>query len=239
MWICYPLCRTTRKRLWVDNADHCRASLFGKRSQRSLFSILQIWGGLINAGSPKEGRLCSTKRLVVVDGDGSLWHNMWLPSFQSRPTMRRIWSNMFLKPENNIVWKLWQLSIIYLCWIIMIYLMWKQQDNPEENPSRALHKSATTQRNKNYVFFFYHGITRAFVHSHLVSDGNPKTNSTAQRNVECTSQSKPQGIAFIIAQTQAQSRDSLCGSPEMHCKISVLSLAMPTRAINTDDYCFQ
>ena len=156
MWICYPLCRTTCKRLWVDNAAHCRASLFGKRSQRSLFSILQIGGGLINAGSPKEGRFCRTKRLVVVDGDGSLWHNMQLPSFQSRPTMRRIWSNMFLKPENNIVWKLWQLSIIYLCWVIMIYLLWKQQDNPEENP--PLHKSATTQRNKNYVFFSIMGL---------------------------------------------------------------------------------
>ena len=74
---------TTRKRLWVDNIAHCRASLFGKRSQRSLFSTLQIGGGLINAGSPKEGRFCRTKRLVVVDGDGSLWHNMRLPSFQT------------------------------------------------------------------------------------------------------------------------------------------------------------
>ena len=62
---------TTRKKLWVDNIAHCRASLFGKRSQRSLFSTLQIGGGLINAGSPKEGRFCETKRLVVVDGDGS------------------------------------------------------------------------------------------------------------------------------------------------------------------------
>ena len=129
MWICYPLCRawslhwqqnTTHKSLWVDNIAHCRASLFGNRSQRSLFSTFQIGEGLINAGSPKEGRFCKTKRLVVVDGDGSLWHNMRLPSFQTRPTMRRIWSEMFLKPENNTVWKLWQLSIIYLSRIIMI-----------------------------------------------------------------------------------------------------------------------
>ena len=62
---------TTRKKLWVDNIAHCRASLFGKRSQRSLFSTLQIGGGLINAGIPKEGRFCKTKRLVVVDGDDS------------------------------------------------------------------------------------------------------------------------------------------------------------------------
>ena len=62
----------TRKRLWVDNIAHCRAQLIGKRSQWSLFSTLQIGGGLINAGSPKEGRFCKTKRLVVVDGDGSL-----------------------------------------------------------------------------------------------------------------------------------------------------------------------
>ena len=46
---------TTRKRLWVDNIAHCRASLFAKRSQRSLFSTLQIGGGLINAGAPKRG----------------------------------------------------------------------------------------------------------------------------------------------------------------------------------------
>ena len=111
---------TTRKRLWVDNIAHCRASLFGKRSQRSLFSTLQIGGGLINAGSPKEGRFCKTKRFVVVDGDGSLWHNMRLSSFQTRPTRRRIWSKMFLKPENNTVCKLWQLSIIYLSRIIVI-----------------------------------------------------------------------------------------------------------------------
>ena len=103
----------TRKRLWVDNIAHSRASLFGKRSQRSLFSTLQIGGGLVNAGSPKEGTFCKTKRLVVVDGDGSLWHNKRQPSFQTRPTMRRIWSEMFLKPDNNKVWKLWQLSIIY------------------------------------------------------------------------------------------------------------------------------
>ena len=62
---------TTRKKLWVDNIAHCRASLFGKRSQRSLFCTLQIGGGLINACSPKEGRFCETKRLVVVNGDGS------------------------------------------------------------------------------------------------------------------------------------------------------------------------
>ena len=49
---------TTCKRLWVDNIAHCRASLFGKRSQRSLFSTVQIRRGLNNAGSPKEGRFC-------------------------------------------------------------------------------------------------------------------------------------------------------------------------------------
>ena len=37
-----------------------------------------------NAGSSKEGRFCETKRLVVVDGDGSLGHHMRLPSFQTR-----------------------------------------------------------------------------------------------------------------------------------------------------------
>ena len=66
---------TTRKRLWVDNIAHYRgyrASLFGERSQRSLFSSLQIGEGLSNAGSPKEGRFYKTKRFVVVDGDGSL-----------------------------------------------------------------------------------------------------------------------------------------------------------------------
>ena len=132
---------TTRKRLWVDNIAHCRASLFGKRSQRSLFSTLQIGGGLINAGSPKEGRFCKTKRLVVVDGNGSLWRYMRLPSFQTRPTMRRIWSEMFLKPENNTVWKLWQLSIIYLSRIIMILTV--------KTTGKSRGKSATTQIRHN------------------------------------------------------------------------------------------
>ena len=31
----------------------------------------RVGGDLINAGSPKEGRFCKTKRLVVVDGNGS------------------------------------------------------------------------------------------------------------------------------------------------------------------------
>ena len=62
---------TIRKKLWVHNIAHCRTSLFDKRSQRSLFSTLQIGGGLINACSLKEGRFCKTKRLEVVDGDGS------------------------------------------------------------------------------------------------------------------------------------------------------------------------
>ena len=64
----------------------------------------RVGGDLINAGSLKEGRFCKTKCPVVVDGDGSHWHNMPLPLFQTRPTMRRIWSEMFLKPENNTVW---------------------------------------------------------------------------------------------------------------------------------------
>jgi len=141
---------TTRKRLWDDNIAYCRALLFGKRSQRSLFSTLQIGGGLINAGSPKEGRFCKTKRFVVVDGDGSLWHNMRLPSFQTRPTMRRIWSEMFLTPENNTVWKLWQLSIIYLSRIIMILTV--------KTTGKSRWKSATTQirhnSEKRILWFF-------------------------------------------------------------------------------------
>ena len=132
---------TTRKRLWVDNIAHCRASLFGKRPQRSLFSTLQIGGDLINVGSPKEERFCKTKRLVEVDGDGSLWHNMRLPSFQTRPTMQRIWSEMFLKPENNTVWKLKQLSIIYLSRIIMILTV--------KTKGKSRGKSATTQIRHN------------------------------------------------------------------------------------------
>ena len=147
MWICYPLCRA-----WSLHWQHYgriqlvrgRASLFGKRSQRSLFSTLQIGRGLINAGSPKEGRFCKTKRLVVVGDDGSLWHNMRLPSFQTRPTMRRIWSEMFLKPENNTVWKLWQLSIIYLSRIIMILTV--------KTTGKSRRKSSTTQKS-NIMFF--------------------------------------------------------------------------------------
>ena len=40
--------------------------------------------------------------------------------------------------------------------------------------------------------------------------------STARRNAECTSETKPQGIA----NSRMQSRDSLRDTPEMHCKIS-------------------
>ena len=125
---------TTRKRLWVDNITHCRASLFGKRSQLSLVSTLQIGGDQINAGSTKEGRFFKTKCLVVVDGDGSLWNNMRLPLFQTQLTMGRIWSKIFLKPENSTVWKLWQLSIICLSRITMILTI------------KITGKSATTQR---------------------------------------------------------------------------------------------
>ena len=141
---------TTRKRLWVDNIAHCRASLFGKRSQRSLFSTLEIGGGLVNAGSYKEGKFCKTKRVVVVDGDGSLWHNMRLPSFQTRPKMPRIWSEMFLKPQNNRAWELWQLSIIYLRRIIMILTV--------KTTGKSRGKSATTQirhnSEKRILYFF-------------------------------------------------------------------------------------
>ena len=52
--------------------NYMLASLFGKRLQRSLFSTLQIGRALINAGKPKEGRFRKTKRLVIIDGDGSL-----------------------------------------------------------------------------------------------------------------------------------------------------------------------
>ena len=31
----------------------------------------RVGGDMINAGSPKEGRFCKTKRFVVVDGDDS------------------------------------------------------------------------------------------------------------------------------------------------------------------------
>ena len=133
---------TRCKRLWVDNIAHCRASLFSKSSQRSLFSTLQIGGDLIHAGSLKEGRFCKTKRLVVVDGYGSHWHNMRLPSFQTWPTMRRIWSEMFLKLENNTVWKLWQLSIIYLSLFIMILTV--------KTSGESRGKSATTQAEHSF-----------------------------------------------------------------------------------------
>ena len=149
MRICYPLCRAWSLH-WQhlmaeynsleglgDNIIHCRASLIGKHSQLSLFSTLQIGGGLINTGSPKERRFCKTKRLVVVNGDGNLWHNMRLSLFQTGPTMRRIWSETFLKPENNTVRKPWQLSIIYPSRIIMILNV--------KTTGKSRGKSATTQ----------------------------------------------------------------------------------------------
>ena len=95
------------------------------------------------------------------------WHNMRLPSFQTRPTMRRIWSEMFLKPENNTVWKLWQLSIIYLSRFIRILTTVK-------TTGKSRGKSATIQRNE-YYGFFCHVISRVFVRWRSVSDGNPKT----------------------------------------------------------------
>jgi len=143
MWIHYPLCRA-----WSLHWQHYdRIQLV-----RGFGSIILpiAGGGLINAGSPKEGRFCKTKRFVVVDGDGSLWHNMRLPSFQTRPTMRRIWSEMFLTPENNTVWKLWQLSIIYLSRIIMILTV--------KTTGKSRWKSATTQirhnSEKRILWFF-------------------------------------------------------------------------------------
>ena len=159
MWICYSSCRA-RSLHWqrYDRIQLVRD--FGS-------IILPIAEeGLINAGSPKGERFCKTKHLVVVDGDGSLWHNMRLPSCQTRPSMRRIWSEMFLKPENHTVWKLWQLSIIYLSQIMMILTV--------KTTGKSRGKSATTQRNE-YCFFFCRVISWAFVRWRSVSDGNAKT----------------------------------------------------------------
>ena len=49
-------------------------------------------------------------------------------------------------------------------------------------------------------------------------------NSTARRNAECTAETKPQGIVYIInrANSGMQSRDSLRDSLEMHCKSSAV-----------------
>ena len=68
---------------------------------------------------------------------------MRLPSFQTRPTMRRIWSEMFLRPENNTVWRLWQLSIIHISRIIMILTV--------KTTAKSRGTSATTQRNKYHA----------------------------------------------------------------------------------------
>ena len=121
---------------------------------------------------PERGEIMLDQTLyIVVDGDGSLWHNVRSPSFQTRPIMGRIWSEMSLRPETNTVWRLWQLSIIYLSRIILILTV-KQQENPEENP--PLHKSATSQRNEYYVFLC-HVTSWAFARWRSMSDGNLKT----------------------------------------------------------------
>ena len=91
---------------------------------------------------------------------------MRLPSFQTRPTMRRIWSEMFLKQENNTVWKLRQLSIIYFSRIIMILIV--------KTTGKFRGKSVTSQRNE---YCFFSAMWLAFVRWRLMSDGNPKISS--------------------------------------------------------------
>ena len=179
--------------------------------------------------APKRGDFVRPNAFVVVDGDGSLWHNMRLPSFQTRPTMRRIWSEMFLKPENNTVWKLWQLSIIYLSRIIMILTV--------KTTGKSRGKSATTQIRHNRRIrcycFFCHVISRAFVLVALDDRRQSEDHSsTARRNAECTSETKPQGIAFIMGRTRAFNLEIHCAiAPRCIARLVFLSLASLARAI--------
>ena len=82
MWICYSLCRTWSLH-WQHYGRIRLVRSFGSitlpiaglhcivNARNGACSAPNKGGGLINAGSPKEGRFCKTKRLVEVDGDGS------------------------------------------------------------------------------------------------------------------------------------------------------------------------
>ena len=193
MWICHPSCRA-----WSLHWQHYdRIQLV-----RGFGSIILpiAGGGLINAGSPKEGRFCKTKHLVVVDGDGSLWHNMRLPSCQTRPSMRRIWSEMFLKRTT--------------------------QFESYDNISKSNHDDANRENNRKIQREIRHNSEKRILCFFLPCDKPSirsvalgvrrqceNCNSTARRNAECTSETKPQGITFIIRRTKA------CNL-EIHCAIA-------------------
>ena len=153
MWIRYPLCRAWSLH-WQYYGRILLVRDFGSiiLPIAGLHCLVNVRNAACSAPSkyekawsmqagPKRGDFVRPKHLVVVDGDGSLWNNMRLPSFQTRPTSRSTWSEMFLKPENKTVWKLWQLSIIYISRIIMILTV--------KTTGKSRGKSATTQIRHN------------------------------------------------------------------------------------------
>ena len=153
MWICCPLCR-----VWSLHLQHYGTIQLVRGFGSIILPI--AGGGLINTGSPKEGRFCKTKRLEVVDGDGSLSHIMRLPSCQTRPSMRRIWSEMFQTREQHNLKALTTFSNL------------SKSIPTVKITGKSRGKYATTQTQRNEYVFFCHVISQAFTRWRSVSDGN-------------------------------------------------------------------
>ena len=170
MLTCYSLCRA-----WSLHWQHYgriqlvrgfgsmilpnRASLFGKRWQRRLFSTFKIGGGLINAGNPKDGRFWETRRLVVVDGDATAFvPNSTNNAKSLKRNVSQTWeqhSLKGLKTFNNISKS--NHSDAY-------------RENNRKTQRKIRHYIDPPQLKETNIVFFCHVISRAFVRWRSVSE---------------------------------------------------------------------